>query len=153
MKSFLALCLLASAPVFAATQGLTINGTVSSQCAFASVTNGVFGFDVAQPNILDTAATGGTNASVGISYNATPTISIDAITAFDTIPSGFTDSVTFLNYFTSANLGTISYTSGVASGQETNNISDTFTLRVKATDVTGSFPVGNYAASTVITCQ
>lgn len=137
----------------ASTSTLTVAGTISSVCAFGSVTNGIFGFDVANPNILDTFATGGTNASVVITYNATPTISIDAITSFDTIPSGFTDSVTFLNYFSSANLGNISYTSGVASGQETNNISDIFTLRVKATDVTGSFPVGNYSASTTITCQ
>lgn len=153
MKKLLLISLFLSNVAVAATSSITVAGTISSVCAFGSVTNGVFGFDVAQPNILDTAGTGGTNASVGITYNSTPTISIDAITAFDSTPSGFSDTVAFMNYFSSTNLGNMNYTSGQAGGQETSGSSDTFTLRVKATDANGSFPVGNYAASTTITCQ
>lgn len=137
----------------AATQGLSINGTVSSQCAFASVTNGVFGFDVTSPNILDTASTGGTNASVVINYNGTPTVSIDEITSFTSVPSGFTDTVNFLNVFTSSNVGSVSYSSGTASFNQSSGINDNLTLRLRATDANGSFPVGNYSASAVVTCQ
>jgi len=79
-KLFLALLFASTAQ--AATQGLTVNGSVSSQCAFASVTNGVFGFDVTSPNMLDTASTGGTNASVVINYNGTPTVSVDEVSSF-----------------------------------------------------------------------
>lgn len=137
----------------AATQGLTINGTVSSVCAFASVQNGTFGFDVTSPNVLDTNATGGTNASVVINYNGTPTVSIDQITSFASVPSGFTDTVNFLNVFTSSNNGAISYSSGTASFTQSGGINDNLTLRLQATDANGSFPTGNYSASTTITCQ
>lgn len=137
----------------ATTQNLTISGTVSSVCAFASTTNGVFGFDVQSPNLLDTAATGGTNAQVMIYYNGTPTITFPEITSFSATPSGFADTVTFNNILSSANSGGINYTNGSASLTESSNSTDTFTLRLRAQDGSGSFPVGNYTASTTITCQ
>lgn len=152
-KSLIALIAFAALNANAATQNLNINGTVSSVCAFASAQNGVFGFDVTSPNVLDTASTGGNSASVTINYNGTPTISIDEITAFGSVPSGFADTVQFLNVFTSSNAGPISYSSGAASFTQSGGINDNLTLRLRATNATGSFPTGNYSASTVITCQ
>jgi len=132
-KLFLALLFASTAQ--AATQGLTVNGSVSSQCAFASVTNGVFGFEVTSPNMLDTASTGGTNASVVINYNGTPTVSIDEVSSFSSSPSGFTDTVQFLNVFTSSNVGSVSYSSGTASFTQSGGINDNLTLRLRASFV------------------
>lgn len=137
----------------AATQNITISGTVSSVCAFASATNGVFGFDVQTPQLLDTGGTGGTNAQVAIYYNGSPSISIQEITSFTSTPSGFSDTVSFLNTFTSSNDGVIAYSSGSASFTPTGGTTDTLTLRLRAADATGPFPIGNYSASTVITCN
>lgn len=150
-KLLLALAFIGTAQ--AATQNLSVSGTVSSVCAFASATNGVFGFDVQTPQLLDTAGTGGTNAQVAIYYNGSPSISIQEITSFASTPSGFSDTVTFLNTFTSANDGTIAYSSGSASFTPTGGTSDTLTLRLRASDATGPFPIGNYSASTVVTCN
>lgn len=150
-KLLLALAFISTAQ--AATENLTISGTVSSVCAFGSVTNGVFGYEVQSPTLLDTASTGGTNGQVLIFYNGTPTVSIGEITSFSTVPSGFTDTVNFTNVFTSNNAGTISYSSGNASFTQSGGTNDTLTLRLRALNANGSFPVGNYSAATTITCQ
>lgn len=146
----LALALISTAQ--ATTQNMSISGTVSSVCSFGSVTNGVFGYEVQSPTLLDTASTGGTNGQVLIYYNGTPTVSIAEITSFATTPSGFTDTVNFTNTFTSNNAGTITYTSGTASFTQSSGTNDTLTLRLRALNASGSFPIGSYTASTVITC-
>lgn len=152
-KIFVSLIALISLNAFSATQNITVNGTVSSQCQFNSVTNGVFGYDVTAPNVLDTASVGGNPASVVINYNGTPTISIGEITSFSSAPSGFSDTVAFLNVASTTNLGSLSYSGNVASGTETGGVVDTLNLRVRANNNTGSFPIGNYVAGTTITCQ
>lgn len=148
----LILMMFASSQVMATTQNLTVSATISSVCSFSSVNNGIFGYDVTTPNILDTASTGGANATVTINYNGLPTVSIDEITTFSTVPSGFTDTVSFTNTFNSSNQGTISYVSGVASFTQTSNITDTLNLRLRATNATATFPTGTYSATTVVTC-
>lgn len=151
-KLALLLCFIGSA--HATTQGLNVSGTVSSTCSFGSVTNGVFGYEVQTPHVLDTASAGGTNASVTIYYNGTPTVTFPEITSFSAVPSGFNDTVTFNNILSSSNAGGINYSSGSASVTESGSTStDTFTLRLRAQDGQGSFPVGNYSAGTTITCQ
>lgn len=137
----------------AATQGLTVNGTVSSVCAFTSVTNGVFGFEVQTPHVLDTGITGGTDATVVINFNSGPTVTVPEITTFSAVPSGFTDTVNFTNNLTTLG-GSRSYSSGTATWQESSSAStDTITLRLRAVNAQGSFPVGNYTAGVTITCQ
>lgn len=140
--------------VNAATQSLTINGTVSSVCSFGSATNGVFGFEVQTPQQLDTASTGGTNASVLIYYNGTPTVTVPEITTFSATPSGFSDTVNFTNYLTSSNAGSITYSGGEATLTESSGTStDTLTLRLRAVNAQNNFPIGNYSAGTIVTCQ
>ena len=148
----LILMMFASSQVMATTQNVTVSGTVSSTCSFGSVTNGVFGYEVQSPTLLDTASTGGTNAQVAIFYNGTPTVSITEVTSFSVAPVGFSDTVNFTNVFTSNNAGVISYSSGTASFTQSGGVSDTLTLRLRALNATGSFPIGNYSASTTVTC-
>ena len=71
-KLLLALAFVGTAQ--AATQNITISGTVSSVCAFASATNGVFGFDVQTPQLLDTGGAGGTNAQLAGSNTSGATL-------------------------------------------------------------------------------
>ena len=123
-----------------------------SQCAFSSAQNGTFGFDVQNPNILDTSIAGGTDASVSINYNGAPTVSIAQITSFTATPAGFTGTVTFVNVFTSANQGPVSYSGGAATFTQSSNTSDILTLRLQATNASAPFPIGSYSASTVVTC-
>lgn len=154
MKKVIALFILCSSlNSQAATQALTISGSVSSVCAFSGVVNGIFGFDVLNPNVLDTQATGGLDAGVILYYNSTPTVTVPEITSFTSVPSGFTDTVNFTNVLTTTN-GSRSYANGTASWTESSSTStDALTLRIRATNANGSFPVGNYSASTTITCQ
>lgn len=137
----------------AATETLTINGTVASTCVFSSPVNGVFGYEVQTPNVLDTQLTGGLDAGVVINYNGTPTVTIDEITTFATVPSGFTDTVSFTNTLTTTN-GSRTYSNGTASWVESGSTTtDALTLRLRAVNAQGSFPIGNYSASTTVTCQ
>lgn len=153
MRIPLLIALLFCGSAQAATQALTITGTIASVCAFTSVTNGIFGFEIQNPNVLDTGSTGGTNAQVIINYNSTPTVTVPEITAFTTVPSGFTDTVTFTNILTSSG-GAKSYSNGQASWVESGStVTDTITLRLRVSDGQGSFPTGNYSAGTVITCN
>lgn len=152
-KSIIALAALVAFSSQAATQNITVTGTVASTCSFGSPTNGVFGFDVQTPQLLDTAGTGGTNAQVLIYYNGSPAVSISEITSFATVPAGFTDTVNFINTFTSSTDGVIPYTSGTASFSPTSGTTDTLTLRLRATNAAGPFPIGSYSATTVITCN
>lgn len=151
-KTAIALTALITLNAYATTQNLSVSGTVGSQCSFVSVNNGTFGFDVTAPNILDTASTNGSHASVGIAYNNTPTISINEITSFASAPSGFNDTVNFTNRFFSANAGQISYSGGVASFTQSSGTTDTLTLQLRAVNATANYPVGNYTATTTITC-
>ena len=151
-KTAFALVALFSINAIASTQNLTISGTVSSQCAFSSAQNGTFGFDVQNPNILDTTITGGTNASVVINYNGLPTISVGQITQFSSVPQGFADTVNFTNTFISSNAGPISYSNGVATFTQTSGTSDNLTLRLQAANASAPFPIGNYTATTIVTC-
>lgn len=151
-KTAIALVALIALNAVASTQNLTISGTVSSQCAFSSAQNGTFGFDVQTPNILDTTIQGGTNASVSINYNGTPTVSINEITSFANTPVGFNGTVTFTNLFTSTNQGSITYTGGAATFNQSSGTADTLTLRLQAANASAPFPIGTYSASTVITC-
>ena len=152
-KLFVALISLTSLNTFAATQNLTIEGTISSICSFTQVNNGIFGYDVAVPFTLDTAVTGGTPASASINYNATPTITVTEVTSFSGTPSGFTDTVVFTNYLTSFNGGNLSFNGNLSTYTQTSGNTDTFTLRVKVVNSNGSFPIGTYRVGTVITCQ
>lgn len=137
----------------AATENLFITGTIATQCAFSGLQTGNFGFDPASPNILDTATTGGNSARVDINYIGLPNVTAVEIGSFATVPNGFVDPVTFTNVFTSANLGTIPYSNGFATFTATGNTTDTLTLRLRAVNGNGAFPVGTYTASTVVTCQ
>lgn len=148
----LVLMMFAASQAMATTQNVTVSGVVSSTCSFGSVNNGTFGYDVQTPNLLDTVSTGGANAIVSVFYNGTPTVSIVEVTSFSVVPNGFTDTVNFTNIFTSSNIGSISYSSGSASFTQVGGSSDTLTLRLRASNASGPFPIGNYSAATTITC-
>lgn len=153
MKKLILLIALIPFIAYSATQNLSVNGTVSSVCVFTSPVDGIFGYEVQTPQVLDTNLTGGLDAGVVINYNGTPTVSIGEITSFTTVPSGFTDTVTFTNVLSTLN-GVRSYSGGVATWTEGGNTTtDALTLRLRAVNGQGSFPIGNYSATTVITCQ
>ena len=147
----------ASFQVYAASTNMQFNGTVSSVCAFTSVNNGILGVAAATPNILSTNPNGGgTQGSVNIAYNSTPTVTVNNITQFTSSPniSGITNS-SFGMFVTGQSSGPFTWGNNVFTKTYSSGTSDAITIDFEAQ--TGNsqlaWPTGSYSATTTITCQ
>lgn len=153
MSKLLISLLLTAGVAQAATTNLTTSVTIATTCVFGTANAGTFGYDPAQPNLLNTSSNGGNPASVVISYNGTPTVTVAEPTSFSSTPAGYSGSPQFSSAVTSNNGGSLSYTSGLASYTQTGGSSDTITLQTGVNNGSSAFPLGNYTSTSVVTCN
>ena len=154
VKSLLIL-LSISTNAIADTGNITFSGNVSTVCTFSNLLPGTLAVDPSSPSVLGTNVTGGSNATLTITYLGTPTMSVEEVQGFTTKPNGVAN-------------GDFSYTTNVSSSQGksytasggnltagyTTGSSDNLSIVVNATTANGgNVPLGNYATSSVITCQ
>lgn len=147
----------ASGYSYATTQNLQFSGTVSSICSFSGVTNGTLAVSAAAPHIISTnPAAGGTPGQVTISYNATPTVTVDNITSFSSSPniSGITNPSIGVAV-SGQNAGQYTWGNSVFSKTYSSGTTDVITVEFEAQtgNTSLAWPTGSYSAATTITCQ
>ena len=149
------LLLVASTNLLADTGNISFSGTVSTTCTFSNLVPGTLAVDPSAPSLIGTNVSGGNNATLTITYLGTPTMSVAEVQSFSTKPNGVAN-------------GDFNYTTNVSSSQgkaytaSNGNLtaayasgsSDNLSIIVNATKANGgNVPLGNYATSSVITCQ
>lgn len=159
------LILLGLISTFATAETLNFSGTVSTSCAFSNATTGSLVAHTQGSNyVLDGSFDGsGTASTVDIAYSGQPTFTINALQNLSSFPNGtptvnqYNTGVFFGLNDNTANanaVGANSFTSGSKSFllDNTTASSDTATVRVSAR-ANSPFPVGNYSAEVVVSCQ
>ena len=147
--------LTSSLPAQSASSSVNFSGTVSSSCSFTTVTNGVLivpGTEYSK--ITSVAASGGTPGSVTIAYNGTPNVSVAEMLSFTSSPSLANINPTYETRVFNAS-GNLTYNNGFYEKAYTSGTSDVITINLTADTGNTSvpWPVGNYTATTTVTCQ
>ena len=127
-------------------------------CQFTgSPTTGIMGINLANPLAWGTDQNGGSPAAITLSYLGQPTVTVNAVTGFDsaagTVPSG----TVFGTKAGLTNNGDIDSGSWFTTGSKSLQLSNSYsndTLYVNFAVTFGSAPTsGNYLASTTVTCS
>ena len=149
------LLLAASTNLLADTGNISFSGNVSTVCTFSNLVPGTLAVDPASPTILGTNVTGGTNATLTLTYLGTPTMSVAEIQGFTTKPNGVANGdFSYTTNVSSSQGKTYTASGGNLSTTYSSGSSDNLSIVVNATKANGAnVPLGNYATSSVITCQ
>ena len=132
---------------------LDFSGTVATSCSLNINQTGTMTIAPSNPTILGTGSSGGAPGIVGVSYLGTPTITVTLPNAFTSSPT-ITFAPTFSGVAVSNILGTLSFTSGVASGAYSAGNTDTVSVGLQASSGgSDSFPTGAYSAVVTVTCS
>lgn len=120
-------------------------------------TAGVMGINLANPLDWGTDQNGGSPASLTLSYIGQPTVTVNAVTGFDSAAGSVPSNTVFGTKASLALNGAIDggnwFTTGSKSAQLSNSYSND-TLYVNFAVSFGSAPTaGNYSASTTVTCS
>lgn len=156
MKKLAYLFLLAFVSNFAFADAgvLQFNGSVSTTCAFSSTTDGVLTATPSNPQVLSTNNTGGTKAGINLSYVGTPTLSIQNITGFSSLPNGVSNNdFSFSMTPTSGRSQVFTLSNGYYTTDYTTGYADIIEIAFAASYVGSAVPTGSYGASSTITCQ
>ena len=157
MKSVKTLLILLwiSAGALADTGNISFSGNVSTVCTFSNLVPGTLAVDPSSPTILGTNVTGGTNATLTLTYLGTPTMSVAEIQGFTTKPNGVANGdFSYTTNVSSSQGKTYTASNGTLSTTYSSGSSDNISIVVNATKANGAnVPLGNYATSSVITCQ
>lgn len=153
-KIFVSLVALISLNAFSASGTLQFSGTASTTCSFGSQTNGTFAVDPSQPNVIGTSASGGSPATLQIIYFGTPTVTIEEFALFTTKPNGVANGDFTYTTLVSSTAGK-QYTTVGPNKEATysNGSSDTLSIQFNASKSSGNIALGNYAATSAVTCQ
>lgn len=152
--NFLLILLCISTNALAASGSLSYSGTVGTTCSFSNIVNGTLGVSPSSPTVLWTNGPG-TPASLDITYLGTPTMSVEDVSSFTTKPNGVSDSDFSYSMAVGSNQGaSYSLSNGYYTHTYSTGNSDNLTVNFAASKSNGgNVPLGNYATTSIITCQ
>lgn len=134
----------------AVTGDVIFNGTVSNTCSIVVDNAGSMTTNVGQ-TVLGSAQAGGAAGQATVTTTSGAySVSIDAVTAFDTAPVGGGTGVTFATNYSGSGDTTIASTSGTSA---LNTGATVVSVNLAATKSSGSFPSGTYSATAVLRCE
>lgn len=161
-KSLLGALVFSFVSIFASQQAMaeTVNFSGSypaDACQFSSPNSGSMGVNLSSPLIWSTQASGGNAASVVVNYIGQPTLTLAAVTQFDTIPGAVPSGTNFNTRGYLSNNGQLNSGAWWDTGSKSIQLSNSYSFDTLYVDLTVAFtgsPVpGNYTASTTVTCQ